>query len=378
MIRFHALAGIAIIAPRFALALTLLAIPTSPLFAQTRALTIDSLMTAYAAPNGPGASVLVMRNGRTVFSRGYGRADIERGVAVTAATDFRLASLSKQFTAAAVMLLVADHRLRYDDDITTLVPGLPPFARGVTVRQLLTHTSGLPDYEDFVPDSQTVQVHDADIPRLIGHATAPKFAPGTRYAYSNTGYGLLSLIVEHVSGMPYARFLRERIFVPLHMTGTVAYEEGRSTVPHRAYGYTLDGAVARRTDQSNTSAVLGDGGIYSSAVDLAKWIAALERHTLLSAEAQRLAWTPPSLPGGARTEYGFGWFVDRDTGTLRLRHHGESRGFTNGIIRYPQRGLAVVVLTNRTGGAPWDIAQRIAELYLGASTSAPSPSWHPQ
>jgi CubicO group peptidase (beta-lactamase class C family) len=346
--------------------------------AQTHAQAIDSLMAGYAAPNGPGASVLVIRNGKTVFTKGYGRADIEGGVAVTPATNFRLASLTKQFTATAVMLLVAEHRLRYDDDITRLIPGLPAFARGVTVRQLLTHTSGLPDYEDFVPDSQTVQVHDADIPRLIAHADAPKFAAGTRYAYSNTGYGLLSLIIEHVSGIGYARFLRERIFAPLHMTGTVAYEEGRSSVPHRAYGYTLDGAIPRRTDQSNTSAVLGDGGIYSSAVDLAKWDTALERHTLLSAEAQRLAWTPPSLPDGARTEYGFGWFVDRETGTLRLRHHGESRGFTNGIIRYPERRLTVVVLTNRTGGAPWEIAQKVADLFLVPPLPGPPSSWHPQ
>jgi CubicO group peptidase (beta-lactamase class C family) len=364
--------------PPFVLALSLLASPTAALFAQTHARTIDSLMAVYAAPDGPGASVLVVRDGRTVFTRGYGRADIERGVAVTPATNFRLASLSKQFTAAAVMLLFADRRLRYDDDITTLVPGLPEYARGVTVRQLLTHTSGLPDYEDFVPDSQTAQVHDADIPALIGHATGAKFPAGSRYAYSNTGYGLLSLIVERASGMRYARFLHERIFAPLHMTGTVAHEEGRSTVPHRAYGYTLDGAVPRRTDQSNTSAVLGDGGIYSSAADLAKWIAAQERHTLIGAGAQRLAWTPPSLPAGARTEYGFGWFVDHDMGTLRLRHHGESRGFTNGIVSLPERRLAVVVLTNRTGGAPWDIAQRIAELYLDPSTVTRSPDWHPR
>lgn len=367
----------AIAAHGVALALVLLVTPVSPSHAQTHRRTIDSLMAPYAAPNGPGASVLVIKDGRTAFIKGYGGADIERGVAVTPATDFRLASLTKQFTATAVMLLVADHRLRYDDDVTTLVAGLPAFARGVTVRQLLTHTGGLPDYEDFVPDSQTAQVHDADIPGLISQAAGPKFAAGTRYAYSNTGYGLLSLIVEHASGMGFARFLQERIFAPLHMTGTVAYEAGRSTVPHRAYGYTLDGTVPRPTDQSNTSAVLGDGGIYSSAVDLAKWDRALERHTLVSAEAQRLAWTPPSLPAGEHTEYGFGWFVDRDTGTLRLRHHGESRGFTNGIIRYPERRLTVVILTNRTGGAPWDIAQRVAELYLGASSVTPSAAWHP-
>jgi CubicO group peptidase (beta-lactamase class C family) len=123
--------------------------------------------------------------------------------------------------------------------------------------------------------------------------------------------------------------------------------------------------------------VLGDGGIYTSASDLVKWDRALESFALVSPEAQLLAWTPPTLPNGQATEYGFGWFVDRDHGTIRLRHHGESRGFTNSILRYPERRLTVVILTNRSGGSPWDIAQRIAELYLEPKTGGPSPAWRP-
>ena len=325
---------------------------------------VDALMAGYAAPDGPGASVLVVQDGRVVLARGYGLAEVETRAPVRPESNFRLASLSKQFTATAVMLLEADGRLRYDQPVGELLPGLPPYARSATVRQLLTHTSGLPDYERFVPDEQTAQVHDADVPGLIAQAPGAKFAPGTRYDYSNTGYALLALVVERVSGERFADFLRRRVFDPLGMTATVAHEAGRSTVPHRAYGYTVDAAGVRRTDQSNTSATLGDGGIYSSAVDLAKWDAALARHALVGAAAQQLAWTPPALPGGATTTYGFGWFVDRDAGTLRLTHHGESRGFTNAILRYPERRLTVVVLTNRTGGAPWDLARRLGDLYL--------------
>lgn len=324
----------------------------------------DSLLAEYARPGLPGASLLVVRDGRVAYARGYGLAEVETGAPVTPRTNFRLASLSKQFTATAVMLLVAEGRLRYDDPVGPLLPELPTYARGVTVRQLLTHTSGLPDYEDFVPDTLTAQVHDHDIPALIARATGPLFAPGTRYAYSNTGYVLLALIVERASGERFADFLRERIFAPLGMTETVAHEEGRSTVSHRAYGYTVDSAGVRRTDQSATSATLGDGGIYSSAADLARWDEALERHTLVSAGEQLLAWTPPTLPGGERTEYGFGWFIDRDRGERRLRHHGESMGFTNAILRYPEQRLTIVLLTNRTGGAPWALAQRIADLHL--------------
>ena len=349
----------------------------APVIAQSADPTIDSLMERYARSGAPGASVLVIRDGRVTYMKAYGLADAEGAVPATAESNFRLASLSKQFTATAIMLLVADGKLRYDDTISARFPRLPSFANGVTIRHLLNHTSGLPDYEDFVPDSQSAQVHDRDIPELIARAPAAKFTAGTRFGYSNTGYGLLAVIVERASGRPFADFLRERIFAPLGMSGTVAYEEGRSVIAHRAYGHSVGASGVRRTDQSNTSAVLGDGGIYSSVADLAKWDRALEQHTLVSGEAQRLAWTPPMLGDGHATEYGFGWFIDRDHGTVRLRHHGETRGFTNSILRYPERRLTVIVLTNRSGGAPWDVAQRIAELYLDPSNGGASPPWHP-
>src|SRR5690349_14391094 len=182
-----------------ALAALALLVTSTAAAAQPPAAAIDSLMAAYAAPGQPGAGVLVVQDGRVVFEKGYGLAEVETRRPVTPATNFRLASLSKQFTATAVMLLAADGKLRYDDSVTTMVFGLPRWANGVTVRHLLNHTSGLPDYEDFVPDSQTAQVHDADVPALIARAPGLEFAPGTRYEYSNSGYVLLALVVEHVS-----------------------------------------------------------------------------------------------------------------------------------------------------------------------------------
>lgn len=331
--------------------------------AQRSTAPIDSMLAEYARPGHPGAVVLVV-NGDEVMMKSYGLAEVETARPVTPGTNFRLASLSKQFTATAIMLLVADGKLRYDDPLAAVLPGLPTWTSRVTVRQLLHHTSGLPDYETFVPDTQTAQVHDADVPRLIAQASGPKFAAGTKYDYSNTGYALLALIVERASGKRFADFLRDRIFTPLGMTTTVAHEEGRSTVAERAFGYTLTDSGIRRTDQSNTSAVLGDGGVYTNVTELLKWERALSSHTLVSRAEQELAWTAGTLVGGGSAEYGFGWFVNDDRGQKRLRHHGESRGFTNAILRYPERRLTVVVLTNRTGGAPWDIAQGIAELYL--------------
>jgi CubicO group peptidase (beta-lactamase class C family) len=332
--------------------------------------TVDSLMARYDRPDGPGASVVVIHDGRVAYMRSYGLANLETHTAATPKTDYRLASLTKQFTATAIMLLVQDGKLAYDDRVIDILPGFPSYGRDITVRHLLTHTSGLWAYEDFVPDTATVQVKDRDVLALLGRADSTYFPPGSAFRYSNSGYALLALIVEQVSGKPFASFLHDRIFAPLGMNGSVAYEKGVSTIPNRAYGYTMRDNAFRRTDQSSTSAVLGDGGIYTSVADLVKWDHALESHALVSAEARELSWTPYVLTNGEATEYGFGWFVDRDRGRTRLTHNGETRGFTNAIIRYPDQRLSVIVLTNLSNSAPWDAAQAIADLWLGLGATA--------
>ena len=325
---------------------------------------MDALFAAYDRPDAPGASVLVTEGECVVYRRAFGFADLEARTPATTRTDYRLASLTKQFTATAVMLLVRDGKLRYDEPLTEALPGFPAYGRAITLRHLLTHTSGLLDYEDFVPDTQTVQLKDRDVLAILERVDSTYFPPGTAYRYSNSGYALLALVVERASGVPFARFLHDRIFAPLGMSGTVAFEQGVSTVPRRAFGYTERGGRFVRTDQSPTSAVLGDGGVYSSVDDLARWARALDERTLLDAATLRLATTPPALPGGARSEYGFGWFVDRYRGLVRHRHHGETVGFTNAIQRFPERRITVVILTNRTGGEPWALAQRVADLVL--------------
>src|SRR5688572_20251430 len=225
---------------------------------------LDSLFAAYVGAGTPGASVVLIRNGLVVANRSYGLSDVEAGTPTSSGTNYRLASLSKQFTATAIMLLVREGRLQYDDRLVDVLPEVPAHARDVTVRHLLTHTSGIRDYEDFVPRSQTVQVKDRDVPGLLRRADSLYFRAGSAWRYSNSGYALLALLVEKVSGQPYARFLHDRIFEPLGMDGTVAYEAGVSTIQNRAFGYSLRSSGVARTDQSSTSAVLGDGGIYSS------------------------------------------------------------------------------------------------------------------
>jgi len=241
------------------------------------------------------------------------------------------------------------------------LPELPPAASSVTLRHLLSHTSGLPDYEDLMDPADSRQVHDADVLALLAREDRLDFTPGTAYRYSNSGYALLALIVGRASGQDFATFLQQRIFGPLHMTHTVAHQDGVDTVTARAYGYSwLDGRW-QRTDQSTTSAVLGDGGIYSSLDDLARWDAALYDDRLLSAASRRAMFSPatattePDVP-----HYGFGW---RLNGRMQW-HSGESIGFRNVILRYPDRHLTVIVLSNRNDPEPYPLALKIAQRRL--------------
>jgi len=325
---------------------------------------IDAILTPYRQPGVPGASVLVLRDGQPVYRKAFGFADLEAHVPATIHTDYRLASLTKAFTAMSIMLLVKDGKLHYEDRLVDVLPGAPAYAKDVRIRHLLTHTSGLVDYEDFVPDSQTTQLNDDDVLTLVNRTDTLNFAPGSAYHYSNTAYVLLGLIVRRVSGMPFPKFLHDRIFAPLHMDSTVAFVKGESAVPQRAYGYTGDSAGHfARTDQSSTSATLGDGGIYTSVVDMARWSDALDDATLVDRATMQRAWSPTLLTNGKESGYGYGWFVATVNGEPQLRHHGESTGFTNAILKYPSRKLTIIVLTNRTGGAPWDAADRIAALF---------------
>jgi CubicO group peptidase (beta-lactamase class C family) len=325
---------------------------------------IDAILAQYNRPDVPGASVIVLSHGKVVYERAFGSSDLQANTRATTHTDYRLASLTKAFTAMSIMLLVKDGKLHYDDRVVDVLPGFPAYARDIRIRHLLTHTSGIVDYEDFVPDSQTTQLDDDDVLRMMHRTDTLNFAPGSAYHYSNSAYVLLGLIVQHVSGMPFPKFLHDRIFAPLHMDSTVAHVEGVSRVPDRAYGYTGDSSGHfTRTDQSSTSATLGDGGIYTSVTDMEKWSDALDHATLVDAAAMEKAWSPTMLTTGKESGYGYGWFVATVNGEKQLRHHGESTGFTNAILKYPRRELTIIVLTNRTGGDPWDIADRIASLF---------------
>ena len=320
---------------------------------------IDALLARYDG-DVPGASVLAVKDGETVLAKSYGYADLEARVRATPQTNYRLASVTKQFTAASILLLAEDGKLSIDDPVKRWLPSLPAAADAVTIRHLLSHTSGLIDYEDVMPADTKDPLHDADVLRILEGQNRTYFAPGTSYRYSNSGYALLALIVGKASGKDFASFLRERIFLPLGMNDTVAFEDGISTVANRAYGYSEIDGRWQRTDQSLTSAVLGDGGIYSSIEDLAKWNAALDDSRLLIEASRKLAFSPHTTTDEPDVEhYGFGWRLNGGT----QWHSGETIGFRNAIVRWPEQKLTVIVLTNRDDPEPYRTVLAIGALF---------------
>ncbi len=334
---------------------------------------VDTFLANLASEREPGIAVLAAQNGRVILERTRGVTDLKTLRPIDGRTNFRLASVTKPFTAAAVMLLARDGKLRYEDRLTDVFPDFPEYGRAITIRNILNHTSGLPDYEDLMPPRnaslpvEQVQIKDAEVLELLKREPAGKFAPGTKWAYSNSGYVLLGLVVEKISGRPFAEFLRDRIFIPLNMKNTVAYERGKKKVANRAFGHSREGGRWRETDQSPTSATLGDGGVYSSLLDLAKWDEALRQHRLLSEAEMEPALTLVRTesgtavePDGTPADYGFGWFLNPWKGRARMWHYGETVGFRTAIQRFVDGGLTVIVLCNRAGVDAAELALKVA------------------
>ncbi|NII52805.1 serine hydrolase domain-containing protein [Luteibacter sp. SG786] len=319
---------------------------------------VDALMARYDG-DGPGASLLVVRDGVPLVRRGYGFADLEHRTPASPQTDYRLASVSKQFTAAAILLLAQDGKLSLGDRARRWLPELPPVANDITIAQLLSHQGGLVDYEDVMQADTKVPLRDKDVLDLMAKTDRLYFKPGTSYRYSNGGYAMLALIVQKASGLSFQDFLRVRIFQPLGMNDTLAYVTEGPPVPHRAFGYSEEDGRWVRTDQSMTSAVLGDGGIYSSIDDLARWDAALYDDRLLSDASRKAAFTAKTRTDDPAVEYGYGWRITGDS----VWHSGETIGFRNVIVRYPGRRLTVILLTNRNDPEPYKTALAIARLY---------------
>ncbi len=333
----------------------------------TREQRIQRLFKPYSG-NVPGASVMVIQDGIPVLVRTFGLAQLEKEIPVKAETNFRLASVSKQFTAMTILLLMQDDQLDFSTPLTTIFPEFPEYGREITIDHLLHHQSGLLDYETLVPDTVSVQVRDHDVLAIMMQQDSLYFEPGTEYRYSNTGYAILAMVVQKISGKSFSEFLRERIFIPLDMQTTVAFEKNVNLVSDRAFGYQTTESGFEPRDQSAYSAVLGDGGIYSNVHDLFLWDQALYGNAVLNDTLLTTAFTPATLKDGTPTHYGCGWRIDTFFGYKRVHHTGQTCGFTTVIQRYPQARTSILVLTNRDEPMVGELADQIAKLYLGASS----------
>lgn len=341
---------------------------------------LDRLMARYDRADAPGATVAVLRRGVVELARAWGAARLGPGVPVpaTPGTRFRLASLTKQLTAKVIALLVEDGTVSLDTPAAAVLPALPAWGEEVRIGHLVAHTAGLPDYEALIPDGRTTPVTDREVVELLARAPALEFPPGSRFAYSNGGYALLATVVEELAGRSFTDVLEDRIFRPLGMAGAVAHVEGRTVVRRRAYGFRREGAAWVDADQGVTTAVLGDGGVYASVLELATWDSALYRpgYQPPPAALAPYAVDGPAAPGGLRDGpaaglregpgYGFGWYLDRFRGHRRQRHDGWSSGFQNEIQRFPDAGLTVVVLTNRASPPVRPLVEAIAMPLLPA------------
>ncbi len=331
----------------------------------------------------PGLALAVVRDGHVIQAAGYGFANLEWNVPVTPETLFQTGSVGKQFTAAAVMMLVEENKIALDDKLSKYLPGTPAKWKNVTIRNLLTHTSGIADYggeEDSKPTVISLREDYTEDELVKRFALLPmNFAPGTSWSYSNTGYVLLGVVIHKVTGEFYGDFLQERIFRPLDMTHTRIISEA-DIIPNRSSGYELvNGEIKNQKWVAPTLNTTADGALYTTVLDMAKWDAALYTYKLLTKASFDQMWTPVTLhpvkPGGDTSyPYGFGWDVTAVNGHRLLEHGGAWQGFTMQISRYVDDRLTVIVLTNLDSdhSKPDTIAHHVAGLYDAALMPAPT------
>jgi len=323
----------------------------------------------------PGLAVLVVDGGKVAKAQGYGLANVEHQVPVTAETVFQLGSIGKQFTATAVMLLIEDGRLQLDTPVASVLTGAPESWQSMTVRHLLSHTAGVGGLDngfDF-----TRNYSDEELLQII-YRSPLKFAPGTDWQYSNPGYVTLGLLIERVCGKHYGELLAERVFRPLEMKATRIISEA-DIVPHRAAGYRLEkGQLKNQKWVSPSLNTTADGSLYTNLLDMARWDAALRGHTLLKPESIEAMWTPQALSDGKvnRANYGLGWMIGQVDGRRVVRHGGAWQGFTSHIVRFLDEPLTVLLLANLSSdsfqGLP-ELAEQIAGKYQPAIDPTKAP-----
>lgn len=326
---------------------------------------IDAIVEAgRSAQRIPGVTLLVEHRGRRIVGRGYGLADVENEVPAGLDTAYQIASLTKQFTAAAILQLIEKGRLRLDDDVTRLVPGLRLRGGKVAVHHLLSHTHGIPEYNrDETRAEWPAATSHERIVALITDRNL-EFQPGEKFSYRNSGYYLLGMIVERVSGMSYGDYLRMQMFEPLGMRHT-SQCTSREILPQRAHGYTLEGRELHNPAFLDMSWTFAVGSLCSTASDLLLWQRALHSGRVVSAESDARMITPVTLNDGTVTDYGYGLGRSVHEGHPLIRHGGNTVGFSSYLTRYPDDDLTIVLLTNSDKVETWALDDDIARVVLG-------------
>jgi CubicO group peptidase (beta-lactamase class C family) len=316
-------------------------------------------------------SVLVGIDGKIVFEKGYGFADEEWSAKNTPTTKFHIASLTKQFTATCILLLQESHQLQVQDPISKYVSNLPPTWQTITLHQLLTHTSGIPNYAEMPKVDQTLNRTGASLRELVDlAATKPlEFQPGTQLHYTNTGYTLLGMVIEKVSGVSYADFLEKNIFVPLGMKDS-GYDAQSKILPQRASGYMRQKDQIVNADFIDMTIPNAAGSIYSTVEDMYRWNEAIANGTLLSPASTRAMFEtyPETLFQGQH--YGYGVVLAERFGKTLYYHGGGVKGFETVLQRYPKERVCIVVLENLDPTRPWDAGDFIAGEIFGQPVPA--------
>jgi CubicO group peptidase (beta-lactamase class C family) len=321
---------------------------------------IDSISQRYRE-KVPGISIMAIKSGNIVFSKQFGLANLEYDIPITLSTVFNLASISKQFTAMAIMMLVEEGILGYEKMLTDYLSELS-YCQGVTVRHLLNNTSGIENYYRIIEriDKSVVNVTNKDVYSLLIDQKSLLFEPGSKFDYSNSNWVLLSLLIENLSGLSYSQFIEENIFNRIGMKDAMVFDEMQPIVKNRAYGY--------RKENNNyycdyvEALTVGDGGIFATIEDLYIWDQVLYTDKLVSRESIALAFTNGT--GEGEEKYGFGWSIeDYETGNKKVWHTGLDAGFRSVITRYLDKEFTVIILSN-SSQCTWDERKKITnELY---------------
>ena len=338
----------------------------------TKSEQVDALLASFSQKKIPGVAVLVIKEGKIVHHKGYGLARLDPEKPMGPDTAFDLASMSKPFTAMAVMILSERGKLSYDDPVSKFFPDFPPYAQKVSVRNLLTHTSGLVDVINPKWFKQGYEPTSNDLARLYKEEPNLKHTPGEKFEYNNGGYLLLALIVERVSGQTFPQFVRENIFKPLGMGHTVIWSEAKPKVEDFARSYAPGDNSFSSMNSVSDVFLYGPKGVISSTADLFKWNEALQTEKLVKASTLRQAFTPMKLNDGTTSSYGFGWFIGKDRGLELIEHAGGYLGYRTDIVLYPSERTTIVVLSNNAQVEAAPLARRIAHIYLADKMVAPT------